>query len=103
MRLGLSELLQLRCGLNIQYILHILNVGQERSSAKRKELFRTVQVEKAADKIKMGTSKPDETIEQVKQLILDMPIRWSSTHGMLYLCSNFARGLLLFFLIVNLF
>jgi hypothetical protein len=29
-------------------------------------------------------SKPDETIEQVKQLILDMPIRWSSTYGMLH-------------------
>ena len=84
MRLGLSELLRLRCGLHIEYILRILNVHQERSSAKRKELFRTVQVEKAADKIKTGTSKPDETIEQVKQLILDMPIRWSSTHGMLY-------------------
>jgi len=32
----------------------------------------------------MGMSKPDETIEQVKQLILDMPIRWSSTYGMLH-------------------
>jgi hypothetical protein len=29
-------------------------------------------------------SEPDETIEQVKQLILDMPIRWSSTYGMLH-------------------
>jgi hypothetical protein len=33
-----------------------------------------VQVEKATEKIKMGMTKPDETIEQVKQLILDMPI-----------------------------
>jgi hypothetical protein len=43
-----------------------------------------VQVDKAAEKIKTGMSKPDETIEQVKQLILDMPIRWSSTYGMLH-------------------
>ena len=43
-----------------------------------------VQVEKAAEKIKMGMNKLDRTIEQVKQLILDMPIRWSSTYGMLH-------------------
>jgi hypothetical protein len=43
-----------------------------------------VQVEKTSEKIKTGMSKPDETIEQVKQLILDMPIQWSSTYGMLY-------------------
>jgi hypothetical protein len=68
----------------VLYVLHTLNAGQERSSAKRKELFRAVQVEKAGEKTKAGMSKPDETIEQVKQLILDMPIRWSSTYGMLH-------------------
>jgi hypothetical protein len=53
---------------------HSAATSQEWSSAKRKELFWTVQVEKASEKIKTGTSKPGETIEQVKQLILDMPI-----------------------------
>ena len=43
-----------------------------------------VQVEKAAEKIKAHMTDPDETIEQVRQTILDTPILWSSTYGMLY-------------------
>jgi hypothetical protein len=58
----------------ILYVLHTLNSNQECSSAKCKELFQAVQVEKAGEKIKAGMIKPDETIEQVKQLILNMPI-----------------------------
>jgi hypothetical protein len=68
----------------ILYVLHTLNSNQEHSSAKHREHFWAVQVEKAGEKIKAGMIKPDETIEQVKQLILDMPIRWSSTYGMLH-------------------
>jgi len=57
----------------------ILTLTQERSSAKRKELFRSIQSEKLMEKdhlnVKTGC---------VKQLILDMPVRWSSTYGMLH-------------------
>ena len=54
---------------------------KERSSAKRKELFRTIQVEKNTEKAK---SEGKTIIEQTKQLILDMSVRWSSTYGMLH-------------------
>ncbi|KAF8120552.1 hypothetical protein EV363DRAFT_1095633, partial [Boletus edulis] len=50
------------------------NVTQERSSAKRKELFQTIQQQE----------KPNHPPrEHPLQLILDMPIRWSSTYLML--------------------
>jgi hypothetical protein len=38
-------------------MLHYLPSIQERSSAKRKELFRIVQAEKAAEKAKLGSRK----------------------------------------------
>ena len=47
----------------------IIKARQERSSAKRKELYRTVQ-------IKAGVSQPT-------QLLIDMKVRWSSTYVML--------------------
>ena len=57
---------------------------QERSSAKRKELFRAVQAEKAIEKAKLAIGKAKHVIERAKQLIIDMPIWWSSTYGMLH-------------------
>jgi hypothetical protein len=57
---------------------------QERSSAKRKELFRTVQVEKAIEKAKLVIDKTKQIVEHAKQLIIDMPVRWSSTYAMLH-------------------
>jgi hypothetical protein len=43
---------------------------QQRSSAKRKEMFKAIQAE--------------ASIARPKQLILDMKVRWSSTYLMLY-------------------
>ena len=58
---------------------------QECSSAKRKELFRTVQLEKAAaEKAKLTAAKSQGFFARAKQLILDMPVRWSSTYAMLH-------------------
>jgi hypothetical protein len=56
----------------------------ERSSAKRKELFRMVQVEKMVEKAKVVVGKAKQVIEHTKQLIIDMPVRWSSTYAMLH-------------------
>jgi hypothetical protein len=58
-----------------------------------------VQVEKAAEKIKTRMTNPDETIGQVKQLILDMPIQWSCTYGMLY-CAVTLREVRLYFILL---
>ena len=66
-------------------MLHYLPSIQERSSAKRKELFRIVQAEKAAEKAKLGVAgKIKQVGKRIKQLIIDMPVRWSSTYGMLH-------------------
>jgi hypothetical protein len=46
----------------------LLNCEQERSSAKRKELYKTVQVKAA--------------VSPQTQLLLDMKVRWSSTYVM---------------------
>jgi len=61
-----------------------MSVIQERSSAKRKELFRTVQVEKAIEKAKLVIDKTKHIIERTKQLIINMPVCWSSTYAMLH-------------------
>jgi hypothetical protein len=50
-------------------MLYIINYEQERSSAKRKELYKTVQT-------KAGVSLPT-------QLLIDMKVRWSSMYIML--------------------
>jgi hypothetical protein len=47
----------------------LLTAGQERSSSKRKEMWRTIQIK--------ANSMP------AVQLILDMKVRWSSTYLML--------------------
>jgi hypothetical protein len=57
---------------------------QEHSSAKRKELFRTVQLEKAAEKAKLTAGKSQGFFARAKLLILDMPIQWASTYAMLH-------------------
>lgn len=57
-----------------------LTLTQERSSAKRKELFRSIQSEKLTEK----DCVDNKTGRGIKQLILDMPVRWSSTYGMLH-------------------
>jgi hypothetical protein len=57
---------------------------QERSSAKRKELFRVVQADKFAEKAKLAVGKAKHVIGRTKQLVIDMPIRWSSTFIMLH-------------------
>jgi hypothetical protein len=59
-----------------------LTLNQERSSAKRKELFRSIQSEKLMEKD--HGDRLDGKNGCVKQLILDMPVRWSSTYGMLH-------------------
>jgi len=61
--------------------LYYLTFLQEQSSAKRKELFQTIQTEKLLERAR---SEGKEAIGQTKQLILDMPVRWSSTYGMLH-------------------
>ena len=43
-----------------------------------------VQVEKTAEKAKAMVSKAKQVIERTKQLIIDMPVRWSSTYAMLH-------------------
>jgi hypothetical protein len=53
--------------MTLNYIAHS---HQERSSSKRKEMWRTVQMKASGD------AKP-------VQLILDMKVRWSSTYFML--------------------
>ena len=58
-----------------------LMLSQEHSSAKWKELFRTIQSEKLREKDWFNGKR---ITEHVKQLILDMPVRWSSTYGMLH-------------------
>ena len=68
------------CG---HYLLYLPNI-QEHSSAKRKELFKTVQAEKAAEKARLAVDKSKNFFTRTKQLILDMPIQWSSTYGMLH-------------------
>ena len=51
-----------------QSLMCQLNVLQERSSAQRKQLFKDIQTR--------DNTKP-------RQLLLDMPVRWSSTFVML--------------------
>ena len=51
---------------------------------KRKELFRVVQAEKAAEKAKLVTSRVGQVVQHTRQLINDMPVRWSSTYAMLH-------------------
>lgn len=57
------------------YLVTLLTMPlQERSSAKRKELFRQIQLQ----------DKPDHPARKLPlQLLLDMPVRWSSTYVML--------------------
>jgi hypothetical protein len=43
-----------------------------------------VQIEKAAEKAKLAVDTAKDFFTRTKQLILDMPIRWSSTYGMLH-------------------
>jgi hypothetical protein len=44
-----------------------------------------VQTEKAAEKAKLGIAgKAKQVTEHIKQLIIDMPVWWSSTYGMLH-------------------
>jgi hypothetical protein len=50
-----------------------LIISQERSSAKRKELFNTIQNRSKADPAAIA-----------KQMVLDMKVRWSSTFAMLH-------------------
>lgn len=57
-------------------------LSQERSSAKRKELFRSIQM------------RSDDGIAP-KQLILDMTVRWSSTYIMLH-CAYSLRDVCVF-------
>ena len=52
-------------GLNVM----LLTVAQERSSSKRKEIWKTVQIK--------------ANIQRPVQLIIDMKVRWSSTYLML--------------------
>jgi hypothetical protein len=64
---------------------------KERSSAKRKELFKKAQKAVAAEKadeqaradIAAGRTPVPLTKLVPKQLLLDMPVRWSSTFCML--------------------
>jgi hypothetical protein len=56
--------------LDLGYFGLLLTVMQERSSSKRKEMWRTVQV------------KANPGVKPV-QLVLDMKVRWSSTYLML--------------------
>lgn len=50
------------------------DVAQERSSAKRKQLFQTIQKQ----------DRPGHpALQRPLQLLLDMPVRWSSTYIML--------------------
>ena len=56
------------------YLFADYAVKQERSSAQRKELFRQIQLQ----------DRPNHPPrKQPLQLLLDMPIRWSSTYVML--------------------
>jgi hypothetical protein len=57
---------------------------QEHPSAKRKELFKIVQVEKAIKKAKLVIDKTKQIVEHAKQLIINMPVQWSSTYAMLH-------------------
>ena len=43
-----------------------------------------VQVEKTVEKAKVMVCKAKQVIEHTKQLIIDMPVRWSSTYAMLH-------------------
>jgi hypothetical protein len=43
-----------------------------------------VQAEKAAEKAKLITGRVKQVLERTRQLIIDMPVRWSSTYGMLH-------------------
>ena len=44
-----------------------------------------MQTEKAAEKAKLGIAgKVKQVTEHIKQLIIDMPVWWSSTYGMLH-------------------
>lgn len=60
----------------IIFISHILMLFQERSSSQRKEMFLNIQATQALE-------KPPEDRKKPKALILDMPIRWSSSFMML--------------------
>jgi len=60
--------------------IHLMPL-MEWSSAKWKELFCSIQADKLAEKAR---SEGKNITEQVKQLILDMPVCWSSTYGMLH-------------------
>jgi hypothetical protein len=43
-----------------------------------------VQIEKAAEKAKLAIDTAKDFFTCTKQLILDIPIQWSSTYGMLH-------------------
>jgi hypothetical protein len=53
------------------------DTSQERSSAKRKQMFKDIQQ-------RDGVASP-------KQLLLDMPVRWSSTYVMLDRAENLQK------------
>jgi hypothetical protein len=64
----LSKYVPLLHSVGLLIVVH----DQERSSAKRKELFRGIQIRERAD-----------PANAAKQMILDMKVRWSSTYSML--------------------
>jgi len=65
------------------------NLKQECSSAKRKELYRTVQT-------KAGVSHPT-------QLLIDMKVRWSSTYVMLNRAESNKKVRVLYYYIIQMF
>ena len=52
--------------------------------SKTKRAFQSCATEKAAEKAKLVTRKVGQVIEHTRQLIIDMPVWWSSTYGMLH-------------------
>lgn len=66
--------------------INALHYFQERSSSKRKEIFRKVQIDLSVPSAQTDSAVHDplaaELPVKILSLLLDMPVRWSSTFGM---------------------